>query len=165
VVWSNTLEAADEVRMSIREEMAAELKDAMRAGDKPRVNVIRQVESEVTLARTAKGFTGEVDDDLYVRVLRSYINKMDKARAEYEAVGERGRANAEKLAYEIEYLSRWVPEQLSEDDTRALVLGTIAELGADDPKQAGWVIGTIMKSGAAVDGSLVNRMVREELGG
>lgn len=150
--------------MSIQDELQAELKDAMRAGDRPRVNVVRQIESEVSLARTAPGFSGDVDDDLYLAVIASYVKKMEKARQEYESAGERGEAQAAKLAYEVEYLSRWLPEQLSEEETRELVRGAIAELAVTDPKQAGRVVGEVMRSGRAVDGATVNRLVREELG-
>ena len=150
--------------MSIHEELVSELRDAMKAADKPRVNVIRQVETEVTVARTAPGFGGDVDDDLYLTVIASYVKKMEKARKEYEAAGERGRANADKLRYEVEYLGRWLPQKLSEGGTRELVRATIADLGADHPKHMGRVMGTIMKSGADVDGGVVNRIVREELG-
>ena len=77
--------------MSIKDELAAELKDAMRSGDAARRNVIRQVETEVTVARSAPGFSGEVDDDLYRTVISSYVKKMRKAVEEYRHVGERGR--------------------------------------------------------------------------
>lgn len=136
----------------------------MRAGDRPRINVIRQVESEVTLAKTAPGFSGEVDDDLYSKVITSYVKKMDKARREYEELGDRGTENADKLAYEVGYLSRWLPVVLSDDETRVLVRKTIGEMGVTDPKQAGRVIGAIMKTGSGLDGAVVNRIVREELG-
>ena len=59
--------------MTIHEELAEELKDAMRSKDRPRINVIRQVETEVTVAKTAPGFTGEVDDDLYRDVISAYV--------------------------------------------------------------------------------------------
>ncbi len=150
--------------MSIHDELAEELKDAMRSKDRPRVNVIRQVETEVTVAKTAPGFSGDVDDELYLKVIGSYVKKMDKARREYEAAGERGRDNAAKLAYEIDYLQRWLPTTLSEEETRALVRRAVAETGATEPKQTGMVIGAVMKSGAAVDGATVSRLVREELG-
>ena len=149
--------------MSIHEELQAELKDAIRAKDGPRRNVIRQIETEVSVARSAPGFDGTVDDDLYLRVMGGYVKKMDKARKEYVAIGERGEAQAEKLAYEIDYLSRWLPESLGEDETRDLVRRTIASLGADDVKMMGRVIGEVMKSGADVDGGLVARLAREEL--
>lgn len=150
--------------MTIQEELAAELKDAMKSGDSARRAVIRQVQTEVALARSAPGFRGEVDDDLYRRTIVSYVKKMEKARKEFEALGERGADQAAKLAYEVEYLSRWTPKLAGEEETRALVRAAIAELGVDDPKMAGRVTGHIMKSGAEVDGGLVNRLVREELG-
>ncbi len=151
--------------MSIHEELAAELKEAIRGRDRRRLDVVRQVETEVARARTEPGFHGEVDDALYRRVIAAYCKKMDKARLEFVAAGERGRAQAEKLAYEIEYLGRWQARSLDEAATRALVRAAIAELGAADPKMAGRVIGQVMKAaGGAVDGTLVNRLVREELG-
>jgi len=150
--------------MTIHDELAIELKAAMRERDKPRINVIRQIETEVSLAKSAPGFSGEVDDELYLETIESYVKKMDKARLEYEAAGARGRDNADKLAYEIAYLDRWLPDKLDEGQTRALVQQAIAELGADDPKMTGRVIGHVMRSGQEVDGALVNRLVREELG-
>ena len=152
--------------MTIRDELAAELRDAMRAGDKPRRDVIRQVETEAALARSAPGFAGEPDaDDLYVKVISAYVKKMDKARKEYLDLGERGEAMAAKLAFEVEYMSRWLPARLGEDETRALVRAAISELGVEgDPKGAGRVIGRLMKSHQdELDGGLVNRLVKEEL--
>lgn len=129
------------------------------------MDVIRQVETEVARVRTEPGFRGEADDDLYRRVIGAYCKKMDKARAEFAGAGERGRPLAEKLAFEIEYLGRWQPRTLDEEATRALVRAAIAEVGAVDPKMAGQVIGRVMKSAAGtVDGALVGRLVREELG-
>jgi uncharacterized protein YqeY len=154
--------------MTIRDELAAELRDAMRAGDKPRRDVIRQVETEAALARSAPGFTGDPDDDeLYVKVIGSYVKKMDKARLEYLDLGERGAAMADKLAFEVDYLSRWLPARLGEEETRALVREAIAELGAAaDPKGGGRVVGQLMKTHKdELDGGLVNRLVKEELAG
>jgi hypothetical protein len=151
--------------MSIRSELRSELTDAMRTRDKARINVIRQVETEVSLAKSAPGFSGAVDDDLYLRTIGSYVKKMDKARQEYEAAGERGRERADQLAFEIAYLSRWLPKTLGEAETRDVVEAAIAELGVHDAKAAGRVIGHVMKSGAGLDGGLVNRLVRERLGG
>lgn len=151
--------------MSIRDELAAELRDAMRAKDGPRRDVIRQIETEVSVARSEPGFAGEPDDDLYRRVIGSYVKKMDKSRQDYLDLGERGEAMAAKLGFEVEYLARWLPRKLDEGITRALVRKTIQELGvADDEKAAGRVTGELMKEhGKDLDGALVNRLVREEL--
>jgi len=113
--------------MSIQEQLRAELKDAMRQRDQRRKDVVRQIETELSLAKTAKGFSGEVDDTLYLKV-------------------------------------RWLPTKLSDDETRALVRQAIAELEATDAKQAGRVVGHLMKQRKdELDGGMVNRIAREEL--
>lgn len=151
--------------MSIQEELAAELRDAMKAKDVRRRDVIRQIETEVATAKSQPGFSGEVDDALYQKVIASYVKKMDKTRAEYEGYGERGADMAAKLAFEVEYLSKWTPKKLSEAETSELIRAAIAELGVDgDEKAAGRVTGHLMKTrGKDLDGGLVNRLVREEL--
>ena len=151
--------------MSIREELAGELRDAMRAQDAPRRDVIRQIETEISVARSEPGFSGELDDDLYRRVIGAYVKKMDKTRQEYLDIGERGAAMAAKLGYEVEYLGRWLPQKLDEAQTRDLVRKTIQDLGvAGDEKAAGRVTGQLMKEhGKDLDGGLVNRLVREEI--
>lgn len=153
--------------MTIKEELAAELKDAMKAKDSRRKNVIRMIDTDVTMARSASGFAGEVNDDLYRKIIAAYSKKMAKARLEFEEAGERGRAMAETLAWEVEYLGRWLPKRLDEAATRELVRAAITDLGATpNPKSSGKVIGSIMKEHKdVVDGGLVNRLVAEELGG
>jgi uncharacterized protein YqeY len=153
--------------MTIAEQLSDELREAMRAKDAPRRDVIRQVQTEVATARSQPGFVGEVDDAFHQSVIASYVKKMDKARSEYEELGDRGRAMAEKLAYEVEYLSRWLPAKLDEAGTRRLVAEAIEELGvAGDEKAAGRVTGHLMaRQGKDLDGGLVNRLVREELAG
>lgn len=152
--------------MTIAEQLSTELTDAMKTRDAPRRDVIRQVQTEIATARSAADFRGVVDDAFYEKVIASYVKKMDKSRAEYEDLGERGAAMAAKLAYEVDYLSRWLPRTLDEGSTRELVVATIADLGVNgDPKAAGRVIGQLMKEhGRDLDGGLVNRLVREELG-
>jgi uncharacterized protein YqeY len=152
--------------MTIEEELETELRDAMRSGDKARRDVIRQVRSEVQVARSAPGFEGEVDDALYRSVLESYVKKMSKAVSEYRELGERGSAMAEKLEFEVGYLGRWLPSRLGDAETRRLVESAISELGAEgDARAAGRVTGHIMKTHRHdVDGALVNRLVREMLG-
>ncbi|OFW66481.1 MAG: hypothetical protein A2Z12_05500 [Actinobacteria bacterium RBG_16_68_21] len=152
--------------MSIHDELAAELKDAMKAKDKNRLDVIRQIESEVSRARSEPGFDGKIDDTLYRAVIVSYVKKMEKAHEEFLGYGEKGAEAAAKLGFEIDYLGRWLPKMLDEGKTREVVAIAIKELRADDPKQAGRVIGHIMKNGpVGMDGALVSKIVREALGG
>lgn len=151
--------------MSIEQELRAELTEAMKAKDRQRLDVVRSVQSEVAAARTAPGFGGEVDDDLYRSVIATYVKRVTKARDEYAGMGDAAATRLAQADFEVEYLQRWLPQTLDEAATKELVDSTIAELGVDDAKQAGRVIGTLMKSGAELDGALVNRLVREALGG
>ncbi|MDX1469755.1 MAG: GatB/YqeY domain-containing protein [Acidimicrobiia bacterium] len=150
--------------MTIRDQLAAELRDAMKTKDQARRDVIRQVQTEISTAASQPG-AGEVDDEFCQRVIASYVRKMDKSRAEYEEIGERGAEMAAKLAFEVEYLGRWLPQALDEIATRDLVSEAIVELGVEgDPKAAGRVTGHLMKArGKDLDGALVNRLVREML--
>ena len=128
------------------------------------MSIHEELAAEVTRAKTAPGFSGQVDDELYRKVISSYVKKMAKAKAEYEAAGDRGKEMAEKLSWEIDYLSRWMPQTLGEEETRALVREAIAELGVSgDPQAVGRVVGHLMKSRRDLDGATVNRIAREEL--
>ena len=126
---------------SIKEQLAAELKDAMKSGDKPRRDVIRQVETEVRLVTSQAG-VGEATDEVYEVVIAAYVKKMAKARDEYREMGERGEEMADKLDFEVDYLSRWLPTKLDDVATAELVDRTIEDLGVGgDPSAAGRVIG------------------------
>ena len=149
--------------MTIHEQLTNDRVAAMKSGDRATVNVVRQIESEVSVARSAPGFVGETDDELYLATIAAYVKKIDKARVEYESFGERGQEHADILGFEIDYLAQFVPESLSEDDTRALVARVVADLGIDDPKMKGRVIGAVMQSDENVDGALVARLVAEAL--
>ena len=150
--------------MSIEQELSEELKEALRAGDAPRKNVIRAIQTEAARAKSEPGFSGETDDPFFVKIISAFVKKMDKSRREYEELGERGEEMAAKLSFEVEYLGRWLPQLLDETATIELVKEAIVELDASDPKEAGRVVGFIMKSHQGkVDGALVNRLVRSEL--
>lgn len=152
--------------MTIADELAAELKDAILRKDAARRDAVRAVLSEVGVARTAPGFDGNAGDEFHRAVIASYVRKMRKAVDEYQTLGGRGLAMADKLSFEVEFLSRWLPSTLDEAATAHLVDEAIATLGVSgDPAAAGRVIGTIMKAHKGeVDGGLVNRLVRERLG-
>jgi len=150
--------------MTIAEQLKQDQIAAMRSRDKATLNAIRSIQAEVATAKAAPGFSGEVDDDLYVRTISTYVKRISKSRTEYDAMGERGAEQVGLLTFEIDYLDRYLPRTLDEAATTELVSRTIAELGADENTPAGKVIGAVMRSGESVDGALVNRIVQEELG-
>lgn len=151
----------------IKDDLKQELKDAMRSGDDRRRNVIRLIESEADKVRTAPDFDGEIDDGFYVGVIEGFVKRNRKSVQEYEGLGDEGKETVRKLLWEIEYLQRWLPDKLSPEETLILVRASIAELGADDPKDVGKVIGHVMKSHPnqdQLDGSMVSQIVRAALG-
>jgi len=149
--------------MSIESQLKDDQKAAMRARDKATLNAIRSVQAEVATAKSAPGFTGEIDDALFRKTITTYVKRISKSLAEYESMGERGEEQVKTLSFEVEYLERYLPKSLDEDATRALIQDVLAgpETGADP--QAGRVIGAVMRSGKDLDGALVNRIVREIL--
>lgn len=152
--------------MSIEAQLNDAMKRAMRSGDKDRLACIRQLKSKVQEAANAKDFTGVVDDALYQRVIESYVKSLRKGLAELEGAGERGEALRNKYQGEIDYLSEFLPQKLAEAETRALVQQAVADTGAREPREAGRVMGVIMKAHKdAVDPALVRRLVDEELAG
>jgi len=147
--------------LSIQDELKEELKDGMRKRDRDRIDVVRQVNAEVERAVTAPGYEGEADDELYRATIAAYAKKMGKALTEYESYGDRGADAAAKLRFEVEFLSRWLPQGTSEEETAAIVAAVVQELGATDVKAMGQVMGHIMKHHSGLDGAVVNKLVRE----
>ncbi len=151
--------------MSLLEEMDARLKAAMKAGDKAAVSALRMVRARLTERRMEKDFSGEMTDDVVQEVVSAYVKQLKKALPEYERAGEAGEETARSFAFEIEYLSAFLPRLMDEDATRVIVKETLAALAVSDPKRVGQVMGAIMKAHKGeVDPGLVRRLVEEELG-
>ena len=145
---------------TLREQLTASIK----AKDLRTANLIRMINTEIMQRRTAKGFSGTVDDALILDVISSYKKKMEKARAEYAAAGERGKDQIADIDFEIEWCSKFLPQQLSEAELRDAVSKAVAELPQKDPKMAGRVIGAIKKQfGDRADAQLVKKLAEELL--
>ena len=147
--------------MALFDELSAALKEAMKAKDKPKLDAIRQVQTEIAKKKSEKG--EEATDELVLGVISSYVKKMTKAVEEYKSLGDRGIEMAEKIQFEIDFLSGWLPEQLSEEDVAKLVDEVLADLGEVDMSQMGRIIGAVMAKGEGIDGSVVSKLVKEKL--
>ncbi len=147
--------------MALIDDLSTALKEAMKAKDKPKLDAIRQVQTEIAKKKSEKG--EEATDELVLGVISSYVKKMTKAVEEYKSLGDRGIEMAEKIQFEIDFLSGWLPEQLSEEDVAKLVDEVLADLGDIDMSQMGRVIGAVMAKGEGIDGSVVSKLVKEKL--
>src|SRR5260221_9464703 len=140
------------------------LKAAMRAKDAPTVDCIRMIKTKHMERRTAAGFKGPLDDSLWLEFITAYEKQLRKSREEYVAVGERGAGALPQLDFEIAFCARFLPKAASDDEVRAAVRETLARVGVSDIKQAGRVVGEIMKANKGkFEPSAVKRIVEEEL--
>ena len=147
--------------MALVDDLSAALKEAMKAKDKPKLDAIRQVQTEIAKKKSEKG--EEATDELVLAVISSYVKKMTKAVEEYQTLGDRGTEMAEKIQFEIDFLSEWLPEQLSEEEVEKIVNAVLIEMGDIDISQMGKVIGAVMSKGDGIDGSLVSKIVKSKL--
>jgi len=150
--------------MSVETQIHERLKDAMRAKDARTADCIRMIKTKHMERRTAAGFKGPLDDNLWLDVIAAYQKQLRKSREEYVAIGERGAEAVAQIDFEIGFCAQFLPKAASDDETRAVVRETLARLGVSDAKQSGRVIGDIMKAHKGkLEPATVKRMVEEEL--
>ena len=144
----------------LREQLTA----AMKAKDSKTMNLIRMINTKIMERRTAKDFTGTVDDALILDVISTYKKSMEKARAEYVNAGDRGKEQLAEIDFEVEWCKKFLPQQMSEQELRDAVAKAVAELPQKDPKMAGRVIGAIKKQfGDRADAQLTKKIAEELL--
>ena len=152
--------------MSIESALKDELKRGMKARDQATLDVVRMIRSKVQEATTAKGFSGEVNDALYMEVIQRYVKQMKKALPDYVAQGERGAEMVEKLEWEVSYLEKFLPQKLGEAETMALVQAAIEATGATDMKQMGMLMGKVVGPNRdTVDAAIVKTCIQKALSG
>jgi hypothetical protein len=152
--------------MALEQTLNDALTQAIKAKDGKTADVIRMLKTKIQERRTAKGFSGEVDDAVVLDVVAAYRKQLQKAVGEFEKAGERGAAQAAALRFEIAFCERYLPKTMDEAAVRALVKERIAALGITDAKQAGRLVGDIMKTHKGqVEAGDVKRIAEELLRG
>jgi hypothetical protein len=150
--------------MGLEQELTDRLTQAIKGKDAPTADVVRMLKTRLQERRTAKDFSGTIDDALVLDVIGAYRKLLQKAIAEYEKVGERGAEQAAKLRFEIGFCEGYLPKGLDETAVRALVQERIGSLGVADAKQVGRLIGDIMKTHKGqVEAADVKRIAEELL--
>ena len=150
--------------MALEQILTDTLTQAIKAKDARTADVVRMLKTKIQERRTAKGFSGEVDDALVIDVMGNYRKQLQKAVAEFEKVGERGAPQAAALRFEIEFCERYLPKTMDEAAVRALVRERIGALGITDAKQAGRLVGDVMKTHKGqVEAADVKRIAEELL--
>ncbi len=148
--------------MSIREIINDDLKTAMKGGDEIGKSVLRMIKSEVKNREVEKGASGELDDAAIISVIASGVKKRKESIRLFEDAGRQELADKEKS--EIEFLSKYLPKQLTEEEIAGKVETAIEKLGATGMKQMGEVMKSLKSElGQSADGSLMSKIVKKKL--
>jgi len=132
--------------MGLENQLNDTLKQAIKNKDLRTADVVRMLKTKLVERRTAKGFSGEMDDALVLDVIGSYRKQLQKALVEFEKAGDRGAAQVAQIRSEIEFCERYLPAGMDEGALRALVRERLGALRITDAKQVGRLVGDIMKT-------------------
>ena len=144
---------------ALKDRIASELKEAMRARDQLRLDTLRSVLSGFTYKRTEGG--RELSDADELDVVRRLVKQRTDAVGEYEKAGRPELADKERAEREI--LLVYLPAQRSASEIREIVQSVLAEVPPES-RNAGAVMKVVMPQlKGLADGNLVRQIVTEEL--
>jgi hypothetical protein len=148
--------------MNLFDKVSGDIKAAMLAKEKVRLEALRGIKKEFLEAKTAKGSNGELTDDAAMKILA----KMVKQRRETAQIyTEQNRAElAQNELAEAAVIEEYLPKQLSDEELTAELKQIIAQVGATSAKEMGKVMGVASKSLAGrADGRAISAKVKELL--
>lgn len=147
--------------MSLKEQLAQDLKESMKDKDTIRKNAVQSVRAAVLQVEKDSKIT--LDDDGVIGVIAKEVKKRKDVLPEYEKSG-RDELIAE-LKREIEVLTGYLPSQLTQEELDGIVKEAIDRLGATSMKDMGKIMADVMpKITGRADGSAVNLTVKKLLG-
>lgn len=149
--------------MTIKEQINADLKSAMLAGEKDLATTLRGLKSAILYVEVAEGKRESgLNDDEITKVLQKESKKRQESADLYAQGGNSEKQKAE-LAEKV-VIEKYLPAQMSEEEIRVIVDSIISENGASGMQDMGRVIGAVkQKTGASAEGSTIARLVKEKL--
>lgn len=149
--------------MGLKDQIQNDLKAALLGGDRFSGDVLRGLKAAILNEEVAAGKRDEgLGDDEIEKVIAREVKKRNESATLYDQNDRSELADNERK--EIEVLSKYLPEQLSEEKLREIVAAKIAELGASGAQSMGQVIGAVKQQvGTAADGATLARIVKELL--
>lgn len=148
--------------MSLASQINDDIKKAMLAKDKQRLEALRAMKSAILLIASEKAGS-EVDDEGAIQAMQKLVKQRKDSAAIYK---EQGRADmAEEEEFQAKVIEEYLPEMMGEQEVRAAVQAQISAVGAGGPQDMGKVMGPLMgKLKGKADGKLISQLVKEELG-
>ncbi len=148
--------------MDLFDTISADIKSAMLAKEKVRLETLRGIKKEFLEAKTAKGGDGTLSDDAALKILA----KMSKQRRETAVIyAEQNRKDlADNELAEAAVIEEYLPQPLSDEELTVKLREIIAQVGATSAKEMGKVMGVASKALAGrADGKVISAKVRELL--
>jgi uncharacterized protein len=146
--------------MDLKTTIQNDMKSAMKAGEPLKTGCLRMLIAEIKKREIDK--RTPLDEGEIQKTISSLIKQRNDSVEAFLKGGRQDLADKEKL--EIEVLKVYLPSQLSEVETEALVVAAIQETGATVPQDVGKVMKAVLaKAGGRADGKLVNELVRKKL--
>lgn len=148
--------------MNLFDKVSGDIKTAMLARDKVRLEALRGIKKEFLEAKTAKGGDGELSDDAALKILAKMVKQRKESASIYTEQNREGLAGEELAQAAI--IEEYLPKQLSEEELTAALKEIIARVGATSAKEMGKVMGTATKELAGkAEGKAISAKVRELL--
>ena len=148
--------------MNLFDKVSGDIKTAMLARDKVRLEALRGIKKEFLEAKTAKGGDGELSDDAALKILAKMVKQRKESASIYTEQNGEDLAGEELAQAAI--IEEYLPKQLSEEELTAALKEIIARVGATSAKEMGKVMGTATKELAGkAEGKAISAKVRELL--
>lgn len=148
--------------MNLFDKVSGDIKTAMLARDKVRLEALRGIKKEFLEAKTAKGGDGELSDDAALKILAKMVKQRKESASIYTEQNREDLAGEELAQAAI--IEEYLPKQLSEEELTAAMKEIIARVGATSAKEMGKVMGTASKELAGkAEGKAISARVRELL--
>lgn len=148
--------------MSLFDTVSNDIKSAMMAKDRVKLEALRGVKKEFIEAKTAKGSNGELSDDVALKILAKMVKQRRESAAIY--VEQNRPELAESELAEAAVIEAYMPKQLSDEELTAELQAILAEVGAAGPQDMGKVMGVASKRLAGrADGRAISTKVKELL--
>ena len=129
--------------MNLFDRISSDIKNAMLAKDKVRLEALRGIKKEFLEAKTAKGSDGELSDDTALKILAKMVKQRKESAQIYT---EQNRPDlAEPELAEAKVIEEYLPKQMTETELEAELKVIIAEVGATSAKEMGKVMGIASK--------------------
>ena len=148
--------------MEMFDRISNDIKDAMKAKDKVRLETLRNIKKVFLEAKTAPGANDTLTDDAAMKIMQKLVKQGKDSATLY---AEQGRADlAEAELAQVAVIETYLPKQMSAEELEAALKAIIAEVGAEGPKDMGKVMGTATKKLAGLaEGRTISAMVKQLL--